>query len=150
MNYIKGDIFTILPIGKSIVVPHVVNNLGAFGAGFAAGVAKHWPIVREQYLEMRALGYVLGTNQVVGVSENLAVINMIAQRGLIGRSNPHPLNYDALRKCMEMVPSVVKTMAGEIHTIKFGSGLAGGDWDRIEEMIDEIWGDLSVTIYTID
>jgi hypothetical protein len=30
-----------------------------------------------------------------------------------------------------------------------GAGLAGGDWDRIEAIINEVFGDTEVTIYQL-
>jgi hypothetical protein len=35
----------------------------------------------------------------------------------------------------------------EIHAPKFGSGLAGGNWNFISELINDVWYDLQVYIY---
>ena len=35
----------------------------------------------------------------------------------------------------------------EIHCPKFGSGLAGGNWEFIKDLIEDIWGRYFVTIY---
>jgi hypothetical protein len=40
-----------------------------------------------------------------------------------------------------------KTEKVEIHCPKFGSGLAGGNWAFIEDLIEDIWGKYSVTVY---
>jgi len=40
-----------------------------------------------------------------------------------------------------------KTENVEIHCPKFGSGLSGGDWNFISDLIDDIWGKYTVFIY---
>jgi hypothetical protein len=35
----------------------------------------------------------------------------------------------------------------QIHAPKFGSGLAGGNWAFIQELIKDIWNNYSVFIY---
>ena len=35
----------------------------------------------------------------------------------------------------------------EINSPKFGSGLAGGNWYFINDLIEDIWGDFNVYIY---
>ena len=53
---VKGDLFNYIQDriksgnnGASVIVPHVCNNIDLFGAGFAAAVSKHYPIVKENY-----------------------------------------------------------------------------------------------------
>lgn len=147
--------------GSSIVVPHVCNNINAFGGGFTAGITKYYPIVKENYHLLggkNSLGYV----QFVEVSKNhtyghkLIFANMIAQNGLISKSNPRPLNYAALVKCMISVSSFVNDFINnnkentiQIHAPKFGSGLAGGNWNFITDLIFDIWKNHTVFIYDL-
>ena len=54
IKYVEGDLFDpILAYKKSgtILVPHVVNCKGAFGAGFVVPLARTFPVVRERYIE---------------------------------------------------------------------------------------------------
>lgn len=37
----------------------------------------------------------------------------------------------------------------EIHCPKFGCGLAGGKWERVEEMIKVIWSGWDVYVYEL-
>lgn len=166
-NIIYGDLFSNVKSfiregnnGCSIIVPHVCNNSNMFGAGFAAGIAKHYPIVKENY---HLLGSVflknnLGYVQFVEVSKNenyghkLIFANMIAQNGIIGKNNPRPLNYLALVKSMVTISSYIKNNFNDenriqIHAPKFGCGLAGGNWNFISELINDIWNKNTVFIY---
>lgn len=147
--------------GSSVIVPHVCNNIDAFGAGFASGITKHYPIVKENYhmLGSHFLKNNLGYTQFVEVAKDntyghkLIFANMIAQNGTISKSNSRPLNYYALVKSMVSVMSYIKNNFQEnpvqIHAPKFGSGLAGGDWRFIEALIIDIWGSVPVFIYDI-
>jgi hypothetical protein len=148
--------------GTSIIVPHVCNNANVFGAGFAAGVAKHYPIVKENYhlLGSKFLKSNLGYVQFVQVAKDdsyghrLIFANMIAQNGIISKNNPRPLNYYALVKSMAAVNNYIKQNFDEenkvqIHAPKFGSGLAGGNWHFIEDLIHDIWSATTVFIYDL-
>lgn len=146
--------------GSSIIVPHVCNNVNTFGAGFAGAVSNHYPIVRENYylLGSSFLKNNLGYVQYIDVyrdpifGHRLIFANMIAQNGIISKQNTRPLNYLALAKSMVSVSKFVQQYFSndskvQIHAPKFGSGLAGGNWNFIEELIKDIWTNIPVHIY---
>lgn len=149
--------------GATVFVPHVCNNIDLFGAGFAAQVAHFYPSVKENYhlLGKNFLKQNLGYSQILKVYENdkhkhkLYIINMISQNGIKNPKNPRPLNYLALAKSMNILSQYIYTHTGfvnktekiEIHCPKFGSGLAGGNWNFISDLIDDIWGKFFVTVY---
>lgn len=148
--------------GTSVIVPHVCNNVDSFGAGFASGVAKYYPIVKENYhmLGSHFLKNNLGYTQFVEVAKDntyghkLIFANMIAQNGTISKSNPRPLNYYALVKSMANVASYIRSNFNnehpvQIHSPKFGSVLAGGDWHFIECLIQDMWSNIPVFIYDL-
>ena len=145
--------------GCSILIPHVCNNINLFGAGFAAAVAREFPIVKQNFHllgNQAKLGYV----QYVTASKNkayghqLILANMIAQNRVVSHTNPRPLNYEALVKCMVDVRSYIHNFQKtndtkvEIHSPKFGSGLAGGNWSFIEQLITDIWYDFPIFVYS--
>lgn len=148
--------------GSTIIVPHVCNNIGVFGGGFTAGISKHYPIVKENYhlLGNHFLKNNLGYVQYVEVSKDnvyghkLVFANMIAQNGTISKNNNRPLHYGALVKCMSSVSSYINNHFKEdnpvqIHAPKFGSGLAGGNWNFVHELIADIWNNYPVFIYSL-
>lgn len=150
--------------GATVIVPHVCNNIDLFGAGFAAQVANNYPEVKANYhmLGKSFLKNNLGHAQIIKVYEEpkyrhkLYFVNMIAQNGIKGPNNIRPLNYAALTKSMVQVSSFIRTNTGflnkseqiEIHAPKFGSGLAGGNWHFISDLIEDIWGQYNIFIYT--
>jgi hypothetical protein len=150
-------------VGSSVIIPHVCNNVDLFGAGFAAKVAEQFPSVKENYhmLGKTFLKNNLGHSQFIKVFEEpkykhkLYIVNMIAQNGIKNNSNPRPLNYAALVKCMININQFIsqnqdfstKTEQVEIHSPKFGSGLSGGNWNFISDLIEDIWNKYSVFVY---
>lgn len=155
MKQIQGDLFAALPTDKNIIIPHVCNNIGAFSAGFVVPLSKKWPSTKTEYRKLnKTEGLKLGWVQFLRVEENVVVANMIAQDGIIGPKNPVPLKYDALEKCLETVADYIKEnrrtgewLCDEVIAPKFGSGLAGGDWSKIEAIILRTLGAYPVTIY---
>jgi len=144
--------------GASIIVPHVCNNVNAFGAGFAGQIALHYPEVKENF-HMLGQQAKLGHSQFINVQSDkkyghsIFFANMVAQNKLINAKNKRPLNYAALVYCMNQVRIFTKELQRkndnkvEIHAPKFGSGLAGGNWTFIEDLINDIWYDLPVFVY---
>jgi hypothetical protein len=161
---VKSDIFKVAQniihsknLGHTIIIPHVCNNMGLFGAGFAAAVRKSYPVVATNF-ELLGRKTKLGYVQYVSVIKDqeylheLIFANMIAQNGTISQNNPRPLNYEALVKCMVDVRNYIQSLDKEkvqIHCPKFGSGLAGGNWQFIEYLISDIWKELPVCIYKL-
>ena len=164
---VRGDLFDYVEKmarsgnnGSSIIVPHVCNNVNAFGAGFAGEVSKHYPIVKENYHLLGSnflknnLGYVqfIEVYRDASFGHKLIFANMIAQNGTVSKKNPRPLNYLALVKCMNQINMFISKNFNndtrvEIHAPRFGCGLAGGNWNFISDLIDDIWTNKSVVIY---
>ena len=140
IKYIEGDLFPDLDkVNELVLLPHICNNVGGFGAGFVVPLSKHYPKAKSVYkaAETRELG----TNQYVEVY-NIIIVNMIAQEGIGFKNGMPPIRYEALKSCMEDVARLVSSKENKNISIvapMFGSSLAGGDWGVIEKMINEIW-----------
>ena len=162
IKYVRGDMFPVLAgdLATLIVVPHVVNDAGRFGSGFAAAVMKHYPIVREHYMDWSDIGEnrrALGNTQFVVAKPNLVFANMVGQHGTVSPKNPKPIKYLGLAKAMEKVADAFSnskfgycTDNAEIVTPLFGAGLAQGNWWFISELINEIWAGIKVTVYHLE
>ena len=113
------------------------------------------------YLISKDRNFVLGRTQFVTVDTEidepvLTIANMVGQKGIgFAPDGTPPIRYDALIACMKTVAIyaiAAPDTAAEIHTCKFGSERAGGDWKKIEQMIQEYWvaEGIPVVIYDID
>lgn len=119
-----------------ICIAHVVNNIGVWGGGFTGSLERQYPGTGADYRQKvrgRNLGDVFFT-----VARNMAVAicHMVAQNGIISNSNPVPLVYAELNKCLgKLADSIPALNITAIQMPMIGSGLAGGDWSVIEPMI---------------
>jgi O-acetyl-ADP-ribose deacetylase (regulator of RNase III) len=124
------------------IIPHCCNTLGVMGAGVALALKNKWPEVYETY-KRHLMG--LGNASFVVTEEldenvRVMVANMIGQDGTVSADNPKPVKYWALASAMKIVLAECQAFPNSvIHTPKFGSDLAGGDWNFILELIREIW-----------
>jgi O-acetyl-ADP-ribose deacetylase (regulator of RNase III) len=161
--HIKGDATTPIDAGTRVIV-HVVNDAGQWGKGFVVDLSERWKEPEEYYLDQhkrarwKKAEFELGLVQWICIEPGdygIFVVNMIAQHGLRSSQNPVPLRYDELEKCLDQVAAGARgLMEGmdertvSVHMPKIGSGLAGGEWARIERIVDEVFWDLPVYIYT--
>lgn len=151
--YHKGDLFKyVQDYPGYVLIPHVCNNIGGWGLGFVVALSKWCKTPERVYRSQK--NYPLGHNIYARCDKHpkpIWVVNMVAQSGTVSLDNPRPLNYEALYKCMENIGLGIKSNDNpENYTIvapKFGSHLAGGNWNIIEVMIEELWKDLEVHIY---
>lgn len=133
INYLIGDATYPIGDGRKIIA-HINNDIGAWGSGFVLAVSKRWKEPEKQYRSLRT--YELGNVQFVQVERDIVVANMIAQHKTGVISNIPPIRYDSLKKCLISLNESAITLGATIHMPKIGSGIAGGDWDVIQDIIE--------------
>jgi len=146
--YVDGDATRPVGIGKKLII-HCCNDIGGWGAGFVLALSKRDKNPENRYRSCRILK--LGDVQFVGFAEPmLSVANMIGQCGCGHDDNGNPpIRYDAIRNCLRKVRRHCRKYNKSVHAPRFGSDLAGGEWNVIEKIIEEeltTWG-ISVTVY---
>lgn len=163
-----GDVTTPQRINDDelVFIPHVCNNYGKMGAGVALAIKRKWYgafEVYENHIKKVGEGWRLGetifwNSNENGANDNVVICNMIAQNHFISSKNPRPLNYSALVRCMNEVKSLIisykNSKYGEnrnfvIHAPMFGGELAGGNFEFIKCLIEDIWigNNIDVVIY---
>jgi O-acetyl-ADP-ribose deacetylase (regulator of RNase III) len=149
IKYVNGDVTNPIGEGRKLVI-QCVNDLGIMGAGVARAIMMKWPIVREKYIQWsKKDDFMLGNIQTVSVEPKIVVVNMIGQHGVGFSGGVAPIRYDAIEECLKKVKKMAVTYSASIHAPKFGAGLAGGDWDEIENILKAKLEDttIEVTIY---
>jgi len=116
------------------VIAHVCNDLGAWGAGFSGAVSKRYKQPEIFYRRMKRKE--LGKTQFIDVGDMTWVANMIAQHGLRNKNNLIPLDYNALTSCLKDIRDFAFSHNASVHMPRIGCGLAGGEWNIIEELIN--------------
>lgn len=148
LRFVTGD--ATRPVGDGLrVIAHVANNSHAWGAGFVIALSRRWAQPEQSYRAATELK--LGTVQFVEAEPGIVVANMVAQEGFPSRERPCALDYDALAKCLVTVAEYCAEHGASFHGPRFGAGIAGGSWPKIETMLRGTMGahDVEVTIYDL-
>ena len=151
--YIKGD--ATAPIGSGVkVITHICNDIGGWGKGFVLALSKKWKMPEEAYRQWYKSQeeFTLGAVQFVNVENKLYVANMIGQHGIYKDSKGlPPIRYDAVRQCLKEVALFTIAHKASVHMPRIGCGLAGGKWERMEQIIKEelITKEIAVTVYDL-
>lgn len=163
IEYITGDCLESQTESFKLI-PLIVNDVGGWGAGFVLAVSKKWKAPENAYRKWHKDGFylkgesqisfALGNMQSIVVEPKTAIIEMVAQHKTI-HDNPKPIVYSSLALCMEKIGNTCKKMIEsekpvEIHTHRFGSGLAKGSWPLIEELIIELWINNNIPVFIYD
>jgi len=158
INYQKGDVIKVAKQDVknedlNIIIPHICNNQGEWGKGFVKALSNEWNepenIYKKDYRYKKHNNIsILGTVCIAHVEDfKIHIYNMIAQK----LYEKEPIRYSCLVSCMNDITYIVNNMNNcKIYCPKFGSGLAGGNWEFIKRLIWEIWIEkynLDVTIF---
>lgn len=149
IHYIVGDATEPQVEGPKFI-GHVVNTLGAWGAGFVMALSSKWDRPERKYKEWTKLSWFkLGRAQQVWVAENTWVYNLLAQDGLPNAKRRVVIDYVALESALEFMADAAHRKGASIHLPRIGCGLAGGDWDTVESIIETTCKELDVYVYDL-
>lgn len=137
---------------------HGCNAKGVMGAGLAKVIRNKYPMAYQVYRDaFNKNGLTPGNSIWVNCGKHV-IINGITQNGY-GRGGVF-VDYDAVARVMQDIEAqhemAYDYMDNEIEPIKevamplIGCGLAGGDWSRIVEIIEENLHKVKPVIYTLD
>lgn len=145
IEIINGDIFD----GNDDIICHQVNTFGVMGAGIAAEIKKRFPAVYKIYYEIcneyksnQLMGNVLFCNQYAPPE----IANFFSQYNMT-------TDYQSLKSCLIAVYNYAKRNNRTIAIpYKIGCGIAKGDWNKVYEMIEEIFGkdEVKCRIYKLE
>lgn len=148
IKYVKGDATS--PQGEGLkIICHVCNNVGAWGAGFVLALSRKWSEPEKYYRSMTR--YELGDVEIMSVEKNIMVANMIAQNNIkskLGEDDKAPIRYYAVAEALYKVNEFAKKLDATLHMPRIGSGLAGGEWNKIEDII-KLNVTVPVTVYDL-
>lgn len=150
IEYLTGDATQPIGEGNKILV-HICNDVGGWGRGFVLALANKWAKPEREYQRwfQSNKDFELGNVQFVEVEKDLQVANIIGQRDVVFQGSIPPIRYEAVEEGLKKVAYKAKEINASIHMPRIGSGLAGGDWNKIESIIVSELADkgLKVTVY---
>lgn len=128
------------------IIAHGVNCVGGFGSGIAAQIAQQHPYVKKQYLAYhKNVGWELGDIQFVYTKSKL-IANCATQKEYMPRDVIHA-NYHAIERICKKLRYRCKDEDMTLAMPKIGCGLAGGDWNVVEEIYNNVFHDMLVKVY---
>ena len=155
IRYQQGNVL----LCKEDVLMHGVN-CRRMGAGVALTISNRWPIVKEMYLGkgtwytgqtqwVKVGGRIIRdtVNSTPQITRPIYVVNAATQE-YYGRTGCY-VDYEAVRQVFTSVIFQCQENDWTLAAPKIGAGLAGGDWSRIERIINEVSGDFVVNIYVL-
>lgn len=141
ITYFIGDATQPHGQGRKIIA-HIVNDIGAWGAGFVLALSKRSrapELAYKQWFAQRDHNdFALGSVQFVEFATDVEVANMIGQHGIASRATraaTPPVCYDAIERALEIVAARALETGACVHLPRIGCGLAGGTWDEIEPIL---------------
>ena len=165
MNEVHGNLITLAKAGEFDVIAHGCNCMSNMGAGLAPQMAKAFGCDR---FEMELWGktieklgcidfktFCIGENSIFCLDElknnrnepEVTVVNAYTQNSY-GRNHRDgvsiPFDYEAFTICMRKINNIFK--GKRIGLPQIGAGLAGGNWERIKEIIKNELHECTVTI----
>jgi len=151
--YVKGDATSPLGDGTRIIA-HVCNDIGGWGKGFVVAVSRRWAKPEAEYRAWHSSGegFALGAIQVVQVEPAIWVANMLGQRGIKRDKAGPPIRYDAIEACLGALATRATSLRASVHMPRIGCGLAGGEWPKIQPLIEKqlVAQGVRVTVYDFE
>lgn len=144
IKIVKGNLLNC----KEDIIVHQVNCQGVFGGGLALQIANLSPEVERQYIaycDVFGFDYEKLKGQVLIAKDgNLNVANIFSQRP------DFTTDYKAMKECFTTLRDLVKTTGLTLAMpYKIGCGIANGDFDKVLDIILEVFSDIDVTLYKL-
>lgn len=116
---------------------HGCNAQGVMGAGVARQIRQTYPEAFQTYVfDLKDKRLYLGDVSIYWHNAGLAIHNAITQIEV--GSNKRQVNYWAIAKVFEHAITFCKDFKMDLNFPKIGAGLTGGDWDIIEQIINDV------------
>jgi len=158
ITYRVGDAST--PPERPAVIAHVVNDVGAWGAGFSGALGGRFPPAELSYRQWfqglyaqvpGADAFGLGKMLIINpdpTDSSLYVAHLCAQRG-VGIDNRR-IQHDALRGALARLYNVIAAeVRFTIHMPHIGWGLGGGNWWEVQRIVEQELPLIHVFVYSL-
>lgn len=145
---VNGDLINLAKQGMFDVITHGCNCFSNMGAGIAVPMKNNFRVSSyplespETAGDFNKLGQIEGRPFGLISGKSVIVVNSYTQ--YVPNARMKPLDYEALALCMRKINHTYK--GKHIGLPKIGAGLAGGDWNRIREIIQRELVDCEITV----
>ncbi len=118
-------------------------------------LSRRWPEAEQAYRAWHegkeGVPFALGQVQLVQVSPDTWIANLIGQRDIRPHGGIPPIRYEAVRAGLKVVAQQAKALGASVHMPRIGCGLAGGQWEEMETILEQelLAHGISVTVYDL-
>jgi len=136
------------------VIAQIVNDKGrAWGGGFSQAARDKYPSAHDQFRRWAEEGrgnLSLGKLHLAELKGGLAIASLVAQHGY-GPSPVPRIRYSALGAALSRLSKLAAERRASVHMPRIGTGLAGGNWSVIRQMVDDSLAakGIRVTVYSL-
>jgi O-acetyl-ADP-ribose deacetylase (regulator of RNase III) len=154
VSSIERHVGNLLDVTTGIIV-HGCNACGVMGAGVAKAVKDRYPGAYQLYRRMyEGPGLTVGNIvpyevPTLAPRPELLIVNAITQQDY--GTNRRQVDYEGLFRCFSQIPQLA--MAYQLRDVHFpliGCGLAGGDWDIVEAIIESTLKGLAKHLWVLE
>jgi len=153
IEYLFGDATHPHARGDGILVHVVPDDTRVWGGGgFAAALRRAYKEVQGEFIEWRQRfsgRAPLGEVHFARATDSLIVASIVAQSGHGVSSRPR-IRYAALQRGLETVARAAADQGATLHMPRIGTGMAGGRWEIIEDVLTESLQAFDVSAYVYD
>src|ERR1700691_3987470 len=143
--YITGDLI----LSDEPTILHGCNAQGKMGSGFALQIRNNYPDAYKTYIKYyNECGLITGLI-IPAISNNKIILNAISQ-DKYGYDKKVYVDYQALYKIFRDLNKYGDIFDNRIAMPLIGSGLAGGSWKIISEIIEMERINYTPIVYTLD
>jgi O-acetyl-ADP-ribose deacetylase (regulator of RNase III) len=147
IRIVQGDLMS----AEEDILGHQVNCQGVMGSGIAKTLRDTYTNLYpsyKQFCENYNLDELLGKCQIVKTGSKY-VANIFGQLNY-GRQKIRYTDYDALKNSlMTLRDNATKHNLSVALPYNIGCGLANGEWNIVENIIEEVFSDYDVTLYKL-
>lgn len=141
--YRKGDLLS----GPEKYILHGCNAQGVMGSGVALQIKEKYPEAYEYYMYSHVTdGLDMGSIITVACEDRI-IVHCITQEYYGRNKNCVYVDYNAVKNCLHLVNHNFK--CADVAMPKIGCGLANGDWNIVEKIINETMVDCQPVVYTL-
>ena len=146
IKVVKGNLLD----ATETIIAHQVNCQKKMNSGVAKAIREKYPEVFEEYLNTEPK---FGTVGYISVDRHY-IANMYSQ-DMYGYDGKQYTDYEAFRKCCKSIENecrLSKHMKKEFNVAmpyKIASDRGGADWDKIMDILLEVFTDVDLTLYKL-
>lgn len=144
IKIIDGDILQ----ASEDIICHQVNCMGVMGGGIAKQIKNKYPNVFDMYRKFFVNNKftALGKCQIVKAEDDKYIANLFGQYNY--GTNKQQTDYKALEEALFSLKVNAKDNNLSVAIpYNIGCGLAGGSWEVVYKIIEEVFQDYDVTLY---